>query len=70
MVFDKYAVPLLQTIIEIDPPKKKKSKGNAGHETLGDLLLFTKDSNTESEGILKRNLANNRTPGIHKSITS
>ena len=56
MVFDKYAVPLLQTIIEIDLPKKKISKGNAGHETFGDLLLFGKDSNTESEGILKRNL--------------
>ena len=53
MVFDKYAVPLLQAIIEIDlPKKKKKSKDKAGQETTSDLILFGKDSNVESEGIL------------------
>jgi len=56
MVFDKYAVPLLQAIIEIDlPKKKKKSKGKAGRETISDLILFDKDSNAESEGILNCN---------------
>jgi hypothetical protein len=53
MVFDKYAVPLLQAIIEIDlPKKKKKSKDKVGKETISDLILFGKDSNVESEGIL------------------
>ena len=52
LVFDKYAVPLLQTIIENDLPKKtKKSKGNAGGEqTIAGLLLFGRNMKLESEG--------------------
>lgn len=71
MVFDKYAVPLLQAIIEIDLPKrKKKSKSKVRQETISDLILFGKDSNTESEGVLNCNFANSRTAGIHKPPAS
>ena len=50
LVFDKYVVLLLQTIIEKDVPKKvrKKAKKATGDRTLSEFLLFGNDS--ESEG--------------------
>jgi hypothetical protein len=50
LVFDKYAVPLLQTIIESDIPikekkekKEKKSKSKKRYQTLANLILFGGD---------------------------
>jgi len=49
LAFDKYAVPLLQTIIESDIPtkekkeKKKKSKSKKRDQTLVNLILFGGD---------------------------
>jgi hypothetical protein len=59
LVLDKYAVPLLQVIIECDVPKrpKKKSKsGRTAEQTLADLILFGKDP--DSKGINLDFLAN------------
>lgn len=63
LAFDKYAVPLLQSIIESDVPKKmkKKSKGNRiGDHTIADLLLFGQSSESDSKGSCKCYLANNQ----------
>jgi hypothetical protein len=57
LAFDKYAVPLLQKIIENDLPKKvkRKSKGNAGGEqTIADIFLFGRNVNPDSEGNSRR----------------
>lgn len=41
LAFDKYAVPLLQAIIEKDVPRpKKKSKIKPGDRTIGEMILF------------------------------
>jgi hypothetical protein len=53
LVFDKYAVPLLQVMIEIDVPKKRSKKSKEGHKvgkTLTDIILFGKDSESDSKG--------------------
>jgi hypothetical protein len=67
-VFDKYAVPLLQSIIEIDIPKKSKKRakeGTTGPQTLADLVLFGTDPDPKgiSRG-LSLNNQNSRISGI------
>jgi nucleolar protein 9 len=52
LVFDKYSVSLLQTILEIDIPKKKSKKNAIANRTLTDILLFGNDK--ESKGQLRR----------------
>jgi len=46
MAFDKYAVPLLQAIIETDVPRPtKKSKIKPGNRTIGEMILFGNGEN-------------------------
>lgn len=61
MVFNVYAVPLLEKIIESDLQKKvkKKLKGKAtGAQKLADLLLFGKELDSDTEGIFNCYLPN------------
>jgi len=51
VVFDKYAVPLLQVIIESDVPKKPKKKSKSESYTLAEVILFGgSNPNFDSEG--------------------
>jgi Zn-dependent M16 (insulinase) family peptidase len=62
LVFDKYAVPLMQTIIESDVPKKSKKlskKHKTSRNTVASLLLNGKDA--ESEGTCTSKFAKIRT---------
>jgi len=47
LVFDKYAVPLLQMVIEKDRPKRKISKGKPQEYTIGELILSGNDPNSK-----------------------
>jgi len=61
MVFDVYAVPVLQTIIESDLQKtaKKKLKGkDTMVQKFGDILLFGIEVDSDTEGIFKCYLPN------------
>jgi hypothetical protein len=49
LVFDKYAVPLLQLIIESDVTKKPKKKNKVAEPTLIDLLLFGTDPDAKGD---------------------
>lgn len=40
LVFDKYAVPLIQLIIESDVPKQSKKKSKPSNRTLAEIILF------------------------------
>jgi Zn-dependent M16 (insulinase) family peptidase len=65
LVLDKYAVPLMQTIIESDVPKKSKKmskKHKTSRHTVAALLLNGKDA--ESEGFSTLNVAKIRTTRI------
>lgn len=51
LVFDKYAVPLMQIITESDvvkkPKKKSKDKKGVSSATLSDIILFGNDADSE-----------------------
>lgn len=56
LVFDKYAVPLLQTIIESDIPQNSKTKSKARQEssrTLVDIILSGKEAKSKGFDWLK-----------------
>jgi len=72
LVFVKYAVPLIQVIIESDITKKKKkskdkgaSKKSTKNETLSTIILFGNDP--DSEGMYCSLQANNRATSFHRS---
>jgi len=51
LAFDKYAVPVLQSIIQMDTLKasKKKTKPKPSHQTFGELLVFAQDEESKED---------------------
>jgi len=69
LVFDKYASPLLQSIIETDVPMKpkKKAKSKSGNKTLVEILLTGAGDPTGAAGW---DSADYRATSIYNSSTS
>jgi hypothetical protein len=69
LVFDKYAVPLLQLIIESDIPKKSK-KSKSGSCTLAEVILFGgSDASFDDEGFFKSGrFLTARTKRVHNTV--
>jgi len=69
LIFDKYAAPLLQLIIESDVPKKPKKKSKSESYTLAEVILFGGgDPNFDSEGLINlRRVLTASTSRIHRA---